>query len=119
MLPRGICWGFVLLVTGCSTIKDVSPYGDPFRANHDYVATGPISAYVGDTPFESGNNVSVPDQHALRDADVLAPGTRVRFVRKDAPYLVFLVLTGNEHGRYAWVNQHSEDVPTLELAKEP
>ena len=119
MLHRRVCLGFVVLVSGCSTIKDVSPYGEPFKINNEYVASGPVSVYVGDTPFESASNVEVPDQHAIRDADVLAPGTRIRFVRKDAPYLVFLVLTGNERGRYAWVKQHSDDIPSLTPAQTP
>jgi hypothetical protein len=104
----------VLLLGGCSTIKDVSPYGEPFTIDHDYVTSGPVSAYIGDTPFESASGMRVPDQHAVRDPDVLLPGTRVRFTRKDAPYLVFLVLTGSERGRYAWVQQHSEDIKSFQ-----
>jgi hypothetical protein len=116
MLQRWAGLGFLFLWCGCSTMKDVSPYGEPFKIDREYVATGPVSAYVGDTPYEPASGVSVPDQHSLRDAAILVPGTRVRFVRKDSPYLVFLILTGDERARYAWVSQHSEDIPSLQRA---
>ena len=114
MQRRWLGFGLAIVFAGCSTIKDVSPYGEPFKIDREYVASGPVSAYVGDTPFEPTSGVSVPDQHSVRDAAILAPGTRVRFVRKDAPYLVFLILTGDERARYAWVSQHSEDIPSLQ-----
>ena len=114
MWHRWVCVTLVLGLTGCSTIKSVSPYGEPFKIDDEYVASGPVSAYVGDTPFEPTSGVNVPDQHQVRDAAVLQPGTRLKFVRKDAPYLVFLVLTGDERARYAWVGQHSEDIPSLQ-----
>jgi len=117
MWQRWVGLGLCVLIFGCSTIKDVSPYGEPFKIDREYVAAAPVSAYVGDTPYEPSHGISVPDQHQLRDPAVLAPGTRVRFVRKDAPYLVFLILTGDERARYAWVSQHSEDIPSLQRAE--
>ena len=117
MFLRWVRFASLLWVFGCSTIKDVSPYGEPFKIDREYVASGPVSAYVGDTPFEPASGVSVPDQHSLRDAAILTPGTRLKFVRKDAPYLVFLILTGNERARYAWVSQHSDDIPSLQPAE--
>ncbi len=113
-MPRWVGLSFLLFISGCSTIKDVSPYGEPFKIDQEYVAAGPVSAYVGDTPYEPASEVSVPDQHSIRDAAILAPGTRLRFVRKDAPYLVFLILTGDDRARYAWVSQHSDDIPSLQ-----
>jgi hypothetical protein len=114
---RRLALALVLLVgaSGCASVKKLPPYEGPFQANHDYTVTGPVSAWLGDAPFESGDALApVPPQRAVRDAEVLPPGTRFQFVRKDAPYLVFLVRNGDAKGRYAWVDQHSEDIKSFE-----
>src|SRR5262245_36200817 len=114
MFLRWVGIGFALGLAGCSTLKDVSPYGEPFRIDREYVAASPVSAYVGDTPIETDRNLNVPDQHSVRDAVVLAPGTRLKFVRKDYSHLVFLVLTGDERARYAWVNPDADGLTALQ-----
>ena len=103
-----------LLCCGCATAKQVLPYDGPFKADHAYTTTAPVSVWLGDTPFESAFPQPTPPSREVRDADVLAPDTPVRFVRKDYPYLVFLVLGGNAKDRYAWVNQDSEDVRSFQ-----
>lgn len=103
-----------LLCCGCSTAKQVLPYDGPFKADHEYATTGPIAVWLGDTPFEAGTPQPTPAPRAVRETDVLLPGTQVRFTRKDYPYLVFLVLTGDAKGRYAWLAQHSDDVRSFQ-----
>ena len=111
---------FLFLCCGCSTAKQVLPYDGPFKADHEYTTTAPVSVWLGDTPFESAFPQPTPPSRAVRDADVLPPDTPVRFVRKDHPYLVFLVLTGDAKGRYAWVDQLSEDIRSFQpLATTP
>ena len=103
-----------LLCCGCTTAKQVLPYDGPFKADHEYATVAPVAVWLGDMPFESGFPQPTPASRAVRDADVLAPDTHVRFVRKDHPYLVFLILTGDAKGRYAWLDQHSEDIRSFQ-----
>ena len=105
----------LIVASGCAAVKKLPPYEGPFQANHDYSAATPVSVWLGDTPFEAGNAlVSPPPQRKVRDADVLPAGTRFQFVRKDAPYLVFLVRNGEAQGRYAWIDQTSEDLKNFQ-----
>ena len=106
--------GFIALaLPGCAGLKKTPIYEGPFDTGSQYVADAPLSAYLDDVPFEHGGAPGTPipsPVRSLRDPVVLLPGTRLEFTRKDSPYLVFLVKSGENEGRYAWIQQHGEDI---------
>jgi hypothetical protein len=126
---------FLLLgAFGCAALKKSPFYEGPFEAGKRYVTDAPVSVWVGDEPFESvsvwvGDEIFEPGARtgegaaspvrAIRDPVVLVPGTPVEFVRKDSPYLVFLVKSGEHKGRYAWIYQHGQEVNRLSAVPLP
>jgi hypothetical protein len=106
----------LLGLVACAAVKQTPPYEGPFDQGKVYVADTPLSAWVGDRPLEEGAALGSAIDSPVRDVRdpmVLLPGTQLEFIRKDAPYLVFLLKSGEQSGRYAWINQHSEDIPDL------
>jgi len=114
---------FLLLgAFGCAALKKSPLYEGPFEAGKRYVTDAPVSVWVGDEPFEPGARTgegAASPVRAIRDPVVLVPGTPVEFVRKDSPYLVFLVKSGEHEGRYAWIYQHGQEVNRLSAVPLP
>lgn len=100
---------------GCAVMQK-SVYEGPFEAGNRYVADVPLSVWVGDTFFVLGpgsGEMAASPVRQFRDPVVLPPGIPLEFVRKDSPYLVFLVNSGEHAGRYAWIAQHDREVKQL------